>query len=118
MKDVENATGPMTDLEKQVLMIAKQIEYGFDPVDDESEESPIMDWLEGVLDFEWIVASDRETLLGARLLVAFGGPNIWIDTRRGIVEGYWWQNSAFQSFDTDTDNARELQGCLEMIWSC
>jgi len=52
------------------------------------------------------------------LLVAFGGPNIWIDTRRGIVEGYWWQNSAFQSFDTDTDNARELQGCLEMIWSC
>jgi len=52
------------------------------------------------------------------LLVAFGGPNIWIDTRRGIVEGYWWQNSAFQSFDTDTDNARDLHEHLEMVWGC
>jgi hypothetical protein len=29
------------DLQKQVLMIAKSIEYGFDSVDDESEDSPM-----------------------------------------------------------------------------
>lgn len=106
------------DLENQVRMIAKQVEYGFDPVGDESEESPIMDWLEGVLDFQWIVSSDKQTLLGARLLVAFGGPNIWVDTSRGIVEGHWWQDSAFENFDTDTENALELREHLEMIWSC
>lgn len=32
-----------------------------------------------VLDVEWILTSDKE-LKGARLLVAFGGLNIWIDT--------------------------------------
>jgi len=106
------------DLQDQVRMIAKEIEYGFDSVDYDSEDSSIMDWLEGVLDFQWIVSSDKETLIGARLLVAFGGPNIWVDTSRGIVEGYWWQDSAFETFDTDTYNARDLQDYLEMIWSC
>jgi len=106
------------DLRNQVYMIAREVEYGFDSVDYDSEDSPVMDWLEGVLDFQWIVSSDKQTLLGARLLVAFGGPNIWIDTSRGIVEGYWWQHSAFETFDTDTDNACELHDHLEMIWSC
>jgi len=106
-----------TQLQDHVNMLARQVEYGFDEVDG-SEEDPVMDFLEGVLNFEWIVASDTETLLGARLLVAFGGPNIWIDTRKGVVEGYWWMDSAFASFDTETDNARELDDYLETIWSC
>jgi len=106
-----------TRLQDQVDMLARQIEYGFDEIEG-SEESPIMDWLEGVLDFQWIVSSDKETMLGARLLVAFGGPNIWIDTRKGLVEGYWWSDSAFASFDTDTENARELADYLDMIWRC
>lgn len=105
------------DLQNQVRMIARKIEYGFDRLDDESEESPIMDWLEGVLDIQWIVSSDKQTLLGARLLVAFGGPNIWVDTSRGIVEGYWWQDSAFESFD-NTENSSELHDYLKMIWDC
>ena len=104
-------------LKDQVDDIALAVEYGFDAVDG-TEESPMMDFLEGVLDWEWIIASDKETLLGARLLVAFGGPNIWIDTRKGLVEGYWWGSSAFASFDTDTDNARELADYLDMIWDC
>lgn len=28
-------------------------------------------------------------LMGVRILVAFGGPNIWIDTFEGYVHGYW-----------------------------
>ena len=111
-------TNAQQDLQDQVRMIATQIEYGFDQLDDDSDESPMMDFLEGVLDWEWIIASDKETLLGARLLVAFGGPNIWIDTRKGLVEGYWWGSSAFASFDTDTDNARDLADYLNMIWDC
>jgi len=105
------------DLKNHVNMIARQIEYGFDEIEG-GEESPIMDWLEGVLDFQWIVSSDKQTLLGARLLVAFGGPNIWVDTVRGIVEGYWWSDSAFASFDNDSYNARELHEYLNMIWGC
>jgi len=106
------------DLQNQVRMIAREIEHGFDRVPKEIDESLIMDWLEDVLDFQWIVSSDKQTLLGARLLVAFGGPNIWVDTSRGIVEGYWGRDSAFETFDADTDNARELHDHLEMIWGC
>ena len=110
---------PSDVLENQVRVIASQIEYGFDPIDDdESEGNPIMDWLEGVLDFQWIVASDKQTLLGARLLVAFGGPNIWVDTTRGTVEGYWWMDSAFANFRTDSENAQEIREYLQMIWDC
>ena len=47
-----------TRLQDQVDMLARQIEYGFDEIEG-SEESPIMDWLEGVLDFQWIVSSDK-----------------------------------------------------------
>lgn len=28
-------------------------------------------------------------LIGVRVLVAFGGPNIYIDTLEGVVRGYW-----------------------------
>lgn len=31
---------------------------------------------------------------GASLMVAFGGPNVCIDTNTGNVEGYWWGNRA------------------------
>jgi len=103
-------------LEKQVSMIARQVEHGFDHADD--TEDPIMEFLESVLDIEWIVASDKQTLLGARLLVASGGPNIWIDTRRGIVEGKWWINSARESFDYCTENATDLHETLETLWNC
>ena len=110
---------PSDVLENQVRVIASQVEYGFDPIDDdESEGNPIMDWLEGVLDFQWIVASDKQTLLGARLLVAFGGPNIWVDTTRGTVEGYWWMDIAFANFRTDSENAQEIREYLQMIWDC
>jgi hypothetical protein len=44
------------------------------------------DYLTDALDIEYIVNGSRE-LLGARVLVCFGGPNVWVDTRRGVVDG-------------------------------
>jgi len=65
---------------------------------------------------------DRQTLITERNAIKADLKNcelnIWIDTSRGIVEGYWWQHSAFETFDTDTDNACDLHDHLEMIWSC
>lgn len=47
------------------------------------------DYLEDALDIEYVVGQDK-TYRGARVLVTFGGPNIWIDTQHNWVEGYWW----------------------------
>ena len=44
-------------------------------------------WMEGVYDIEWITFRDG-TFKGARLLVAGGGPTIWVNVRtHEIVTG-------------------------------
>lgn len=81
-------------------------------IDSEGEYSAF-DYLEGVLDIEYIVNSKGE-YLGARVLVAFGGPNIWVNTRTHMVEGAWWGDSANASF---TDNLG-LDDALSELWAC
>ena len=82
--------------------------------DIESEgEFSAFDYLQDALDIEYIVSSKKE-YLGARVLVAFGGPNIWINTRTKTVEGYWWGDSAFASFQ---DNLG-IDAALEELFSC
>jgi len=45
-------------------------------------------FMEGVYDIEWITHQDH-SYKAARLLVAGGGPNIWVNTQTGTVDGYW-----------------------------
>jgi len=82
-------------------------------IENEGEFSAL-EYLEDALDIEYIVASDRKTFLGARVLVAFGGPNIWINTRTNTVEGHWWGDSASATFE---DNLG-LNDALEMLYTC
>ena len=46
------------------------------------------EWCEGVHDIEWITSNDHK-YKAARLLVAGGGPNIWVNTLNSSVDGYW-----------------------------
>ena len=49
----------------------------------------IDDLMESVLDIEWITFNDHK-YKAARLLVTFGGPNIWVNLQTNTVDGYWW----------------------------
>lgn len=73
------------------------------------------DYIKDAMDTNYIVNSSNE-YLGSRLLVAFGGPNIWIDTHKQTVEGHWWGDSFTASYyrdEMDIDNAsEELFGCI------
>ena len=73
-----------------------------------------LDYLNDVLDIEYVVNSKKE-YLGARVLVAFGGPNIWINTRTKQVEGYWWGDKSIQSYNNDVMN---LDDALETLYNC
>jgi len=73
-----------------------------------------LDYLSDVLDIEYVVSSKKE-YLGARVLVAFGGPNIWINTRTKQVEGFWWGAKSIQSYNTDSLN---LDDALETLYTC
>lgn len=81
-------------------------------IDSEGEFSAF-DYLQDALDIEYIVNGKGE-YLGARVLVAFGGPNIWVNTRTGTVEGAWWADRADASF---TDNIG-LDDALSELWAC
>ena len=45
-------------------------------------------FMDHVYDIEWITHQDH-TYKAARLLVAGGGPNIWVNLQTGTVDGYW-----------------------------
>ena len=70
-------------------------------------------YLQDVLDINWILNSDR-TYKGARVLVAFGGPNIWIDTVTGEVEGAWWNDSYTERYNDGIG----LDEALEELFGC
>lgn len=123
----------MSDLKEQVRAIARVIESGApysgdcrncgEYVDDDENgvcpecghDHGIMDghdYLSDALDIEYIVSGDR-TYLGARVCVACGGPNIWINTRTRLVEGYWWGESAQAFFSED---AMGIDDFLAEMW--
>lgn len=106
------------DLQNHVQSIADNLtnppaEWNEDRDIESEGKFSAFDYLERALDIEYIVNSHGE-YLGARVLVAFGGPNIWIDTRRGIVEGAWWSDRADASFQ---DNLG-LNDALSELWAC
>lgn len=101
-------------LQRYVDGIASTIAEGFgDEVNDDGEPLTAFDYLQDALDIEYIVSSRKE-YLGARVLVAFGGPNIWVNTRTNQVEGYWWGDKATASF---TDNIG-LDDALSELFNC
>lgn len=51
-------------------------------------------------------------LVGVRVLVAFGGPNIYIDTFDGVVKGYWGSTQSYPLHDNVIDTINEyFEGC-------
>ena len=87
-------------LRDHVQHIVETIETGEYEPNDEDCGCSGCDYREDVLDFEWIFNGDK-TLKGARILVAFGGPNIWINTVTEQVEGYWWSDTVILSYHND-----------------
>lgn len=74
-----------------------------------------LDYISDVLDVNWVLDSNRE-FKGARLLVAFGGPNIWINTDTQTVEGHWWGESFTASYSRDE---MDIEGaCSEWFGCC
>lgn len=71
------------------------------------------DYLEDVLDINYIVGSSG-SYKGAKILVCFGGPNIWVDTDEGLIKGYWWGESVRISFYDRIG----LDDALEELYAC
>ena len=71
------------------------------------------EWMEGVYDIEWITYQDKR-YKAARLLVAGGGPNIWVNLQDMTVDGYWGGDKCSWGF---VDNIG-LDDYLEEMHAC
>ena len=76
-------------LERMVKNIAESISDELKKDDMETlEVSPASDFMDHVYNIEWITHQDH-SYKAARLLVAGGGPNIWVNLQTNTVDGYW-----------------------------
>ena len=67
-------------------------------------------WMDGVYNIEWITYQDK-TYKAARLLVAGGGPNIWVNLQTDTVDGYWGTDKYSHGF---VDNIGLEEVCEEI----
>lgn len=89
--------------------------YDKDGTEVEVRQMSGFDYLQDALDIEYRVGSDRKTYKSGEVLVAFGGPNIWIDTGSKEVIGAWWGDSCRVSYAEDNLG---LDDALQELFNC
>jgi hypothetical protein len=105
-------------LERMVKNIAEDIT---NPVisNDEQEDGSVeqhggaSEWMEDVYNIEWITHQDH-SYKAARLLVAGGGPNIWVNLQTNTVDGYWGADKRSYGFIDNIgldEYLAQLHGC-------
>ncbi len=104
-------------LRRMCKNIAEEISAGPEQVNihtgEDREEVTAGSWMEDVYDIRYIV--DREKrYMGAELMVAGGGPTIWVNLYTNEVEGYWGGDRVTKPF---TDNLG-LDDYLEEMYAC
>ena len=92
----------MKELESMVTSIRDDLNrlYEADYTDEErgdmeenGEAYDLYSYFADALDIEYTISGSMD-FLGARIAVTLGGPNIYVNTRTGYVEGYWGTDKA------------------------
>ena len=101
-------------LRRMCKNIAEEISAGPEQVNihtgEDREEVTASKWMEDVYDIRYLV--DREKrYLGCELMVAGGGPTIWVNLYTKEVEGFWGRDRVTWAFQ---DNIGLDDYCQEM----
>ena len=80
----------MNDLQNYCDNIRKELNAIYEGTTGEKNEDgdqmTMYDYFADALDYEYTIGSNGD-FLGVRVYVTLGGPNVWIDTRRGEIAG-------------------------------
>ena len=79
------------------------------------EVATIGDYFDDFYDVDYIVGSDKH-YKACRVLVAFGGPNIYIDTWEKQVQLFWWSDTAIA--DIPGELCVAIDDFFETIYNC
>lgn len=114
----------MNELKNYVDSIAADLRklYEAEPTDEEREAAEengeavdLYTYFDDVLDIEYSI-SGRGDFLGCRLAVTLGGPNVFVDTKRGEVEGYW--GSDHETAWIPSEICTEIDAIFEDYYNC
>lgn len=72
-----------------------------DEVPDDWEQVTMSDYFADVYNERYVLDGNLE-YIAVRLMVACGGPNVWVDTETGSVELYWWGDRASYPITSST----------------
>ena len=104
-------------LRRMCKNIAEEISAGPQQVNihtgEDREEVTASSWMEGTYDIRYYVDSSKR-YLGAEILVAGGGPTVWVNTYTKYVEGYWGGDKVLEPFSDELD----LDGYCEEMYGC
>tara|TARA_R100001230_G_C5472302_1_gene26674 strand:- start:9 stop:335 length:327 start_codon:yes stop_codon:yes gene_type:complete len=96
--------------EEQLRRMCKNIAEG---ITEGKDASHWFDDGNDVYDIEWITYRDK-SYKAARLMVAGGGPNIWVNLQTNTVDGYWGCDKVSHGFVDNIgldDYCEEMYGC-------
>lgn len=82
---------------------------------DDLEQLGVWDYMDDVLDIEYRISSQME-LRSVQVMVACGGPNIYIDTGERAVQLFWWFDKA--EFPLDSGACAEIDEWAEQLFEC
>ena len=108
-----------TDLEHKVDYIAQELRQIFDglyeELNEDGEEMSFYDYFIDALDIEYMIGADMN-FRGCKIMVACGGPNIWVDTTRGEVFGAWGTERATAWIPSEI--CEEIDSVFEDLYQC
>jgi hypothetical protein len=102
-----------TDLKD--LYDADYTEEEIEELEENGEPTSLWNYFDDCLDIEYTISS-RGEYRGCRIMVTWGGPNIWVDTTRGEVFGAWWTDTATAWIPSEVCN--EIDLIFEEYYNC
>jgi phospholipase C len=114
IKTVRDKEGRRETCKEQLRRMCKNIaEEITECPQDKLDGIKASEFMEDVYDIEWITHQDH-SYKAARLMVAGGGPNIWVNTQDGTVDGYWGTDKVHWHYTDNLgldDYLSELHAC-------
>ena len=83
--------------------------------DGDEEQQSLYDYFDDVFDIEYRISGGRE-YRSVQIMIACGGPNIYIDTGTAQVELYWWGDRA--SYPISYSARDEIDEYFEELFNC
>ena len=71
---------------------------------EDGETTDFYEWAEDVLDIEYIIGGDM-SYRGVEVAVTLGGPNVYVNTRDGVIKGSWGSDRETIYLTSDVTNA-------------